>query len=165
MNPIRPALRAEEGTVAACPRGSHSLEVGHAFEELDDGRRCCGVARAGSALASGVNKVYVSNPDMDRIYAIDTAAGTGQVPTEVLHEPGSSYEDLVVAPDGALFACDPTAGKIIRIDLSTAVVTTIHESGADGAPLTRSAAVHPLGRPRGHQQGGRRCRVAVPGTA
>ena len=27
-----------------------------------------------------VETVYVSNPDMDRIYAIDTAAGTGPVP-------------------------------------------------------------------------------------
>jgi hypothetical protein len=90
---------------------------------------------AATTLASGVDTVYVSNPDMDRIYAIDTAAGTGQTPAVVYYEAGSSYEDLVVAPDGSLVACDPSRGKIIRIDLSTREGTTIHESSADGAPL------------------------------
>ena len=71
---------------------------------------------AATTLASGVDTVYVSNPDMDRIYAIDTAAGPGQIPGVVLYEAGSNYEDLVVAPDGSLVACDPSAGKITRID-------------------------------------------------
>jgi sugar lactone lactonase YvrE len=90
---------------------------------------------AGITLASGVDTVYVSNPDMDRIYAIDTAAGAGQTPAVVLYEAGSSYEDLVIAPDGSLVACDPSRGKIVRVDLATSAATQIHLASSAGAPF------------------------------
>jgi hypothetical protein len=85
----------------------------------------------GTALA-GVDTVYVSNPDMDRIYAIDTDGGLAQIPA-YYEEIGSNYEDLVVGPDGLfLYACDPAAGKIAAIDLATLTGTTYYTRTAGG---------------------------------
>ncbi len=100
--------------------------------------KCLGLLAAvlliGGAALAQAPYVYVSNPDEDAIFAVDPAGGLSQTPFTVYTEADSNYEDLVVGPDGLLYACDPSNQRITRINISDDVgaFEVVYEGGGNG---------------------------------
>jgi hypothetical protein len=65
--------------------------------------------------AQGVDVVYVTYPEEDAIFAWNTVEGGPPVP--IFTVAGSTFEDLVVGPDGDIWACDPDpiTGQIVKL--------------------------------------------------
>ena len=100
--------------------------------------KCLGLLAAvlliGGAALAQTPYVYVSNPDEDMIYAVDPEGGLDQDLVEVYYEEGSNYQDLVVGPDGLLYACDPSNQRITRINISDdfGAFEVVYEGGGSG---------------------------------
>ena len=82
------------------------------------------VGSAGSGIAPFV---YMANTDGEQILEIDLTLGADPKISVVYSEIGSTYEDLVVGPEGYLYACDPANGVITRIDPADFTAVTIHD--------------------------------------
>ncbi len=66
-----------------------------------------------AAAQGGASTVYISRTDTGQILRVNPATG---IPSTVLTMAGARFEDLILGADNLLVACDPTNGRIIRMD-------------------------------------------------
>jgi hypothetical protein len=78
------------------------------------------------------SKAYVSvfdySGDTDGIYTFNPSSpGSGLSQAALTGTSGDSYQEVIIAPDGYLYAANNTDGSVVKIDTATdAIVATIH---------------------------------------
>jgi hypothetical protein len=85
----------------------------------------------GPAFAQGSPTVYVTDGNEGDIQILNTSLATfAGTPLSV----GGTLKGIEYGPDGRLYVCDPSAGKIYRVDPVSSAVATVYDHTATAGP-------------------------------